>query len=62
MHPTRKDFYTLAAELIGKKTPQFSEETGLKRIISADKLIAELDYEYLFPDPRFAIDDITDEA
>lgn len=62
MHPNRKDFYSLAAELLGLKTPKFSENTGKKRIISSEKLIAELDYEYLFPDPIFAVDDITDEA
>ncbi|MFD1629120.1 SDR family NAD(P)-dependent oxidoreductase [Pseudopedobacter beijingensis] len=49
-HPTRKKFYTEAIKLYGGTIPDFVEENGQKKIISPQKLIKDLDYQFIHPD------------
>ncbi len=50
-HPTKREFYTLANELIGSGAPAF-EKTQAKsfKIISNQKVKRLLDYQFLYPD------------
>jgi nucleoside-diphosphate-sugar epimerase len=52
-HPSRRLFYTAAAQKLNLPVPQFSPATqddGYK-IISNQKVKAELSYRFIFPDP-----------
>lgn len=51
-HPTRKQYYTQQAELIGLTPPTFNEsEAGNYKIVSNKKLKKLLDYKFKYPDP-----------
>lgn len=51
-HPTRKEFYTLAANKIGLKVPTFAPENKIKfKIINSDKIKKRLSYSFKYPDP-----------
>src|SRR5690606_1146302 len=47
LHPTRKEFYTEATRLYGGTIPDFVEEKGQQKVISPQKLITELDYQFI---------------
>jgi nucleoside-diphosphate-sugar epimerase len=51
-HPTRKEFYTQAAERMNLEIPQFSGiDENKSKVVNCDKLKAGLKYEFIFPDP-----------
>ena len=50
-HPTRRQFYTNAAIVLGKDTPKFKESNLTEyKIISNQKLKTLLDYKFKYPD------------
>ena len=56
MHPTRKEFYTRAAENAGLPLPEFDESAGLTyKIVNSDKLKSTINYQFHYPDPMEAI-------
>lgn len=51
-HPTRKEFYTFAANKIGLNPPIFTEKEDVKfKIINSDKIKKRLNYSFIYPDP-----------
>jgi len=54
-HPTKKEFYTAAAEKLDLPAPEFiTTEDGYK-IVKSDKLKLHLGYEFIYPDPLHMI-------
>ena len=52
LHPTRKEYYTQQAELIGLTPPAFNESKASKfKIVSNKKLKKLLNYKFKYPDP-----------
>jgi len=52
MHPLKKDFYTYLAEQHGFEKPTFiTSDNQPFKLINTDKLMQELAYTFLFPDP-----------
>lgn len=49
-HPTKKNFYSMAAVSIGEEKPLTGISKGIGKTISSDKLIKVLDYQFLYPD------------
>jgi nucleoside-diphosphate-sugar epimerase len=50
-HPTKREFYTLAAESIGNAPPELGETTpGTGKTISNDRVKKLLRYEFIHPD------------
>lgn len=57
-HPTRKEFYTLAAAKIGLKIPIFVPEKDTNfKIINSDKIKKRLGYSFKYPNPLDLIND-----
>jgi len=57
VHPTRKEFYTLAANKMGLKPPTFAHENEIKfKIINSDKIKKRLGYSFKYPHPLLIID------
>ena len=55
-HPTRKEFYTLAAKKIGLETPSFAAEIESDfKIVNSNKIKKYLDYSFKYPDPLMLI-------
>lgn len=55
-HPTRKEFYTLAAKKIGLEIPSFAVETENDfKIINSNKIKRHLGYSFKYPDPLMLI-------
>ncbi|MDQ3292324.1 MAG: SDR family oxidoreductase [Bacteroidota bacterium] len=53
-HPSRKEFYTAAANNLGLTPPQFAGTNNPQnKIISNEKIKATLKYEFIHPDPMF---------
>lgn len=50
-HPTKKDFYTKAAEVSQLPVPTFTERPENFKIVSSDKLIQRLNYSFKYPNP-----------
>lgn len=50
-HPTRQEFYARAAAEGGFAGPTWSEEGKPWKEVSSDRLVAELGYSFLFPEP-----------
>lgn len=51
-HPLKKDFYPLQAQKMGLESPTFTaEKTTAYKIVSNQKIKAELDYQFRFPNP-----------
>jgi nucleoside-diphosphate-sugar epimerase len=51
-HPTRKEFYLLAAEKCGLKKPEFRSEGQINfKIINSDKIKKQLGYSFKYPNP-----------
>ncbi|MEX2600941.1 MAG: SDR family oxidoreductase [Balneolaceae bacterium] len=61
-HPTRREFYTSAAEQYGLEKPQFQEETGPveNKVVSNRKLKELLSYTFHYPDPLKHPDTLSD--
>ena len=56
VHPTRKEFYTRAAEKAGLPLPEFDESSGLTyKIVNSDKLKSTINYQFQYPDPMEVI-------
>lgn len=51
IHPTREEFYTLAARLEGLEEPSFLPEKTSWKVISSARVKLELDYEFEYPSP-----------
>lgn len=52
MHPTRREFYTLAAAKAGLELPTFAATTDPHfKIINSDKIKQRLNYSFKYPDP-----------
>jgi nucleoside-diphosphate-sugar epimerase len=52
IHPTRSEYYSLAAEKIGLEKPTFSPTENLcYKIINSDKLKTKLNYQFKYPNP-----------
>ncbi len=49
-HPSRSEFYTLASQVAGLPLPGFIDELKDWKIIDAEKLEHDLDYEFIHPD------------
>ncbi len=56
-HPTKKEFYTEAILKSGFAAPDFVEEQTAWKIINADKITADLNYQFQFPDLLVCLDD-----
>jgi nucleoside-diphosphate-sugar epimerase len=51
IHPSRKEFYTIAAEQLGLEIPSFSGDAVEFKIINSDKIKKRLGYSFKYPDP-----------
>jgi nucleoside-diphosphate-sugar epimerase len=51
IHPSRKEFYTIAAEQLGLEIPSFSSDAVEFKIINSDKIKKRLGYSFKYPDP-----------
>lgn len=51
VHPTRRTYYTFAAEKLGLERPTFLDEGAEEKLISNTKVTQVLGYEFLFKDP-----------
>jgi nucleoside-diphosphate-sugar epimerase len=51
IHPTRQEFYTLAAEKIALPLPEFISNNTNFKIINSDKIKSRLDYSFKYPNP-----------
>ncbi|WP_198170089.1 NAD(P)-binding domain-containing protein [Mucilaginibacter arboris] len=56
-HPTKKEFYGKAILRSGFAVPDFLEEKTQWKIISPDKIIADLNYQFQYPDLMKCLDD-----
>ncbi len=50
-HPSKKEFYTKAAEVSQLPLPKFSTQPENFKIVNSDKLIKRLDYSFRYPNP-----------
>jgi hypothetical protein len=50
-HPSKKEFYTKAAEVSQLPAPNFSDSRENFKIVSSDKLIRRLNYSFRYPNP-----------
>ena len=50
-HPTKKEFYELAAGVSHLPVPEFTGGEGTFKIVSSDKLIHRLNYHFQYPNP-----------
>jgi nucleoside-diphosphate-sugar epimerase len=50
-HPTKKEFYTKAAEVSDLPAPEFTEVQENYKIINSDKLVQRLGYTFKYPSP-----------
>ncbi len=51
-HPTRKEFYCKHAKQLNLEIPQFSmSEREKSKVIEANRLLKELNYRFIFPNP-----------
>jgi nucleoside-diphosphate-sugar epimerase len=48
-HPTRKEYYSIAAKHYGLEVPTFSNEPSTQRIISSEKITHDFSFEFKFP-------------
>lgn len=57
-HPTRKEYYTKAANQIGLAPPSFIEEENVKfKLIVSEKIKNRLNYSFIYPDPMELLDE-----
>lgn len=50
-HPTKKEFYTKAAEVSQLPVPEFTDQKEKYKIVVSDKLIQRLNYSFRYPNP-----------
>jgi nucleoside-diphosphate-sugar epimerase len=51
VHPTKKEFYTKAAEVSDLPAPEFTDVQENYKIINSDKLVQRLGYTFKYPSP-----------
>ncbi len=51
MHPSKREFYTAAAEKLNLPVPGFIDTDDGYKIVNSDKLKRRLGYKFLYPDP-----------
>jgi len=56
-HPTKKEFYTKAILRSGFASPDFAEEKTSWKIINPEKIMADLNYQFHYPDLLSCLDD-----
>lgn len=56
-HPTKKEFYTKAITKTGLAAPDFAEEKNEWKMINPVKIIADLNYQFQYPDLLKCLDD-----
>ncbi|MGI4020624.1 MAG: SDR family oxidoreductase [Janthinobacterium lividum] len=56
-HPTKAAFYTKAIENMGLAAPEFVAEKTEWKIINADKIMSDLNYQFYYPDLLACLDD-----
>ncbi len=51
-HPTKREFYSYASDLLNIVNLEYSNESdsGTYKIVSNDKVIKQLDYQFIYPD------------
>lgn len=50
-HPTRKEFYAQASEVMQLEAPQFLDsDVSKNKVVSCDKLKTKLNYQFFYPD------------
>jgi nucleoside-diphosphate-sugar epimerase len=50
-HPSRKEFYSRAAEVSGLPVPLFSDREEAYKIVNSDKVIKRLGYRFIYKSP-----------
>lgn len=58
-HPTKKEFYSKAITKSGFTAPEFLAEKTEWKTINADKIVADLNYEFQYPDLLACLDNPT---
>lgn len=56
-HPTKQEFYSKAIEKMGLAAPDFLAEKTAWKIINADKIMQDLNYQFQYPDLLECLDD-----
>ncbi len=51
LHPSKKEFYTAAAEKLNLPAPIFIDTNDSFKIVNSEKLKRYLGYEFIYPDP-----------
>ncbi len=54
-HPTKREFYTAAAEKHNLPAPEFIDTEDSYKVVNSDKLKRHLGYKFIFPDPLMMI-------
>jgi nucleoside-diphosphate-sugar epimerase len=55
LHPTKKEFYTTAAEKFNLQKPEFIDTEDCYKIVKSDKLKNQLGYNFVYPNPLLMI-------
>ncbi len=50
-HPTKKEFYTKAAQSLNLEPPEFNDDTISYKIVDSSKLKQTLSYKFIYPNP-----------
>jgi len=50
-HPTKREFYSKAAQISNLPVPGFTNDTGNYKIVNSEKLIQQLGYNFYYPNP-----------
>lgn len=56
-HPAKQEFYGKAIEKMGFAAPKFVAEKSDWKIINADKIVTDLNYQFQYPDLLACLDD-----
>ena len=51
-HPSKIEFYNEQCMKLGIELPMFKQELGPHKVVQNDLIKEELDYEFIYPDPR----------
>ena len=55
LHPSKREFYTAAADKLNQPAPAFIDTDDGYKIVNSDKLKRRLGYKFLYPDPLMMI-------
>ncbi len=55
LHPSKREFYTAAAQKLNLPSPGFIDTNDAYKIVNSEKLKQRLGYEFLYPDPLLMI-------